>query len=573
MNPTGTHIKCPHCNEFIFYDSNICQYCNKLIKEKPQNSHQSDLLTFIKNELKEKYEIYEIIGKGGMASVYKAKQINLDRTVALKIIHQNMVHDQEFVARFLEEAKISAQLSHPNIVNIYDFGKVGEIYYISMQFLDGRDLSKILQEKKTLPPEVAVTYAKEIANALYYIHNKGYLHRDIKSSNIFITADNKPVITDFGIAYHAGSTAKTVAGTLLGTPEYLSPEQAAGKEATPASDYYSLGIVLYECLTGQLPFSDTNPAVTISKITNDTPKKPASINPNIPKQTEGLILGLLSKNPDKRNVHIKTLLESKDIQVSRPIKQKAARKTNSLRITAIIILSILLIGIIATMVYITMPRTHQIGDLFREQPTLQPPPYDHQHAIESRETAPLPETRITDSPATSPAPTPDPPSPRPEPDTEPVAPVTLPDVVDQIESNMINFGDFKIMSTQVTREIWEKVRESDTANEVKPASNVIRGRGRYINNATYAEIQKFFNALNRLQGNPYHYDLPSHGELRESKNDASHVQLTGEVNMGLIMYLNPESRLGIENYIGRNQEPQYISEGLEITFNIVRRKN
>ena len=176
-----------------------------------------------------RYEIKSELGRGGMATVYKAVQKNLNRTVALKVIHQNLLHDTEFVSRFLREAQLSASLSHRGIVTVYDVGSVGSVHFIAMEYLEGEDLHQMVRRLRKLDWHKVVNWMIPIAEALDYIHEKGLYHRAIKSSNIIITKEGLPVLMDFGIAHAADGTKLTQAGTVIGTPEYMSPEQAQGK--------------------------------------------------------------------------------------------------------------------------------------------------------------------------------------------------------------------------------------------------------------------------------------------------------------------------------------------------------
>ncbi|MBN1187432.1 MAG: serine/threonine protein kinase, partial [Bacteroidales bacterium] len=211
--------------------------------------------TTIRQALADKYEIQSVIGRGGMATVYKAVQNSLNRLVALKVIHQNLIHDEEFVGRFLREAQICGQLKHQNIVTVYDFGSIGSVHYMSMEYLEGETLREKIKSRGILGVDETVSYMHTIAQALGYIHQKGIVHRDVKSSNIFITNEGRPVLMDFGIVYSKGIESLSQYGAVLGTPEYMSPEQADGRiKADGRSDIYSLGVIMFECLTGRLPF-------------------------------------------------------------------------------------------------------------------------------------------------------------------------------------------------------------------------------------------------------------------------------------------------------------------------------
>ncbi len=291
--------RCPYCYELININAIKCKHCSSLltsgVPEGEINSTEQVNLA-----LKNKYEILEEIGRGGMATVYKAVQKNLNRLVALKVIHSNLIHYKEFLERFNREAQLSASLNHHNIVTIHDVGFEGGINYISMEYLDGSDLHSIIQNRGRLQIDYAINIVAQIAEALDYAHEKGIIHRDIKSSNIIVTKDGKPVLTDFGIA-HAASTSKlTQSGMVIGTPDYMSPEQALGKDVDSQSDLYSLGIVLYESLTGILPFRGDTPVSTIYKIVHENPDPIHNKILDAPRWIESIIKKGLAKNKKSR---------------------------------------------------------------------------------------------------------------------------------------------------------------------------------------------------------------------------------------------------------------------------------
>lgn len=256
-----------------------------------------DLDSDIRKALGDKYEILSVIGKGGMATVYKAIQNSLNRPVALKIIHSNLVHDKEFIDRFLREAQVCGQLNHPNIVTVYDFGSVGSVHYMSMEFLEGVTLRDKVKSSGTLNESETIRYINPIAQALGYIHQIGFVHRDVKSSNIFITKEGRPVLMDFGIVYSKRIESLSQYGSVIGTPEYMSPEQASGKlKVDGRSDIYSLGVIMFECLTGRLPFKSDNHLTTLHQILHDYPPEIKLINPLVPKWLSNIVAACLVKD-------------------------------------------------------------------------------------------------------------------------------------------------------------------------------------------------------------------------------------------------------------------------------------
>jgi serine/threonine protein kinase len=219
-----------------------------------------------------KYEIIEEVGRGGFAAVYKAVDTTLDRTVALKVLAPHLLWDPTFVERFQREAKVAANLDHPNIVTIYEVAQIKGVYFIAMQFLEGRTLSRILEAEGPLPVPRVQAVVEQIASALDYAHARGFVHRDIKPSNIIVAHDGRVTLTDFGLVKAGEGTQLTASGMVFGTPEYMSPEQAEGKVLDAQSDIYSLGVVLYEMLAGQAPFvADTTPAVMYKHVHEPPP--------------------------------------------------------------------------------------------------------------------------------------------------------------------------------------------------------------------------------------------------------------------------------------------------------------
>ena len=248
-----------------------------------------------------KYEIIGEIGRGGFAAVYEAVDTTLDRTVALKALAPHLLWDPNFLERFQQEAKLAANLKHPNIVVIYEFGQLEGVVYIAMEHLGDQNLAGLIRKEGALPPSRILKIVSQVASALDYAHSKGLVHRDIKPSNIMVGAGDHVTVTDFGIAKAAAATALTTTGKIFGTPEYMSPEQAMGtRELDARSDNYSLGVVVYQMFTGQVPFSRETPLGVMRCHVDEPPPPPSQINPAIPSAVEAILLKALAKERERR---------------------------------------------------------------------------------------------------------------------------------------------------------------------------------------------------------------------------------------------------------------------------------
>jgi serine/threonine-protein kinase len=250
--------------------------------------------------LNNRYELEQKIGEGGMARVYRGRDTRLNRRIAVKVLHNHYASDPGFLQRFHHEAQAAANLRHPNIVDVYDVGLDGDIHYIVMEYVEGSDLKALLTRSGPLPVEQAIPIAEAVAQGLSAAHRMSLVHRDVKPQNIIVGPDGQVKITDFGIAKSALSTAMTETGVTFGTADYISPEQARGQPATPRSDIYSLGVTLYEMLTGRLPFvGESSIAVAMQHVAEDPPL-PRMLNPRIPPALEALVLRTMSKEPEER---------------------------------------------------------------------------------------------------------------------------------------------------------------------------------------------------------------------------------------------------------------------------------
>ena len=249
-----------------------------------------------------RYEILEEVGLGGMATVYKAKDHVLNRLVAVKVLKDEFTTDTEFIKRFNTEAQAAASLSHPNIVSIYDVGHEDEnnLYYIVMELVQGKTLKEIINSEGVLSWKWAVNIAMQIASALELAHKNGIVHRDIKPHNIIITEDGIAKVTDFGIAKAVSNSTITAFGTTIGSVHYFSPEQAKGGFTDAKSDLYSLGVVMYEMLTGKVPFDADTPVSVALKHMQEEPKEPIELNPEIPTAVNQIVIKAMQKEPSAR---------------------------------------------------------------------------------------------------------------------------------------------------------------------------------------------------------------------------------------------------------------------------------
>ena len=246
-----------------------------------------------------RYKIVSRLGSGGMADVYLAEDQQLGRKVALKLLHRRFSADPGFVERFRREAQAAAGLQHPNIVSVYDRGSYEETYYIAMEYLPGRSLKQLIRDQAPLDPVRAIDLTIQILQAARFAHRHGVIHRDLKPHNVIVDDADQAKVTDFGIA-RAGASDMTETGSIMGTAQYLSPEQAQGHAVSAASDLYSIAVVLYEMLTGRVPF-DADSAVTIAlKHVSESPTAPTRINAGVPRELEQIVMWALNKNPADR---------------------------------------------------------------------------------------------------------------------------------------------------------------------------------------------------------------------------------------------------------------------------------
>jgi tetratricopeptide (TPR) repeat protein/predicted Ser/Thr protein kinase len=250
--------------------------------------------------LADRYELLHLLGRGGMGAVYKARDTELDRIVALKLIRPELARNPEILRRFKQELILARQVTHKNVIRIFDLGQSGGIKFITMDFVEGQDLRVLLVERGKFPPEQAARVMLQICHALEAAHSEGVIHRDLKPQNIMVAPDGRVYVMDFGIARSAHLPGMTQTGALIGTPEYMSPEQARGEKLTARSDLFSLGVIFYELLTGKSPYPADAPLGTLWKRLQEKPKPPAEIDASVPKPLNDIVMSALEIEPENR---------------------------------------------------------------------------------------------------------------------------------------------------------------------------------------------------------------------------------------------------------------------------------
>ena len=246
-----------------------------------------------------RYRVLHRVGSGGMADVVCAEDLQLGRKVAIKLLHRRFAADEEFVERFRREASSAAGLQHPHVVAVYDRGAWDGTYYIAMEYLEGRTLKKLVQEEAPLAAPRAIDFTIQILRAARFAHKRGIIHRDLKPHNVIVDGEGRAKVTDFGIA-RAGASDMTQTGSIMGTAQYLSPEQAQGFSVSAPSDLYSVGIILYEMLTGRVPFEGESAVAIALKQVSQAPVPPSAYNPDVPPALEAVVLRALEKDPARR---------------------------------------------------------------------------------------------------------------------------------------------------------------------------------------------------------------------------------------------------------------------------------
>lgn len=312
---TRTARICPACAQRFSSDARFCPFDGEPLTESARYDPTADPLQG--RVIDDRYEILDLIGEGGMGSVYRARHVRLGRSFALKALKRELSVDPELSARFIREAKAAAAISHPNVVQISDFGSLptGQPYFV-MELLEGISLSSLVWNDGPLPPVRALKIAREIAQGLAAAHEAGIIHRDLKPDNVHVgrSGDSPVKVLDFGLAKVAGGSKLTRQGIVYGTPHYMSPEQASGEGVDPRSDLYALGVVLYEMLTGRVPFEADSYMGVLTKQLYASPSPPSELlaAPGLLPPVEQLVLRCLEKRPSKRFASMAAFVDAVD---------------------------------------------------------------------------------------------------------------------------------------------------------------------------------------------------------------------------------------------------------------------
>jgi len=287
--------------------------------------------------LNDRYKIKKQRGSGGMALVYEAQDILLDRKVAIKMLRPEFVSDEDFINKFRHEAKAVARITHPNVVSIYDIVESENSLYLVMEYIEGKDLKSLIQKRGKLSVVEALDIANQVTAGVEVAHENNIIHCDIKPHNILITDNNQVKVTDFGIARAVTSSTMTITDTIMGSAHYFSPEQAQGKEINTYSDIYSIGVVLYEMLSGKVPFNGESPISVALKHIQEEPKELKEVLPSVPKEVNELVMKTLSKEPEDRHVSAKQLREEivntiKNIEVNESFNEEDSEKQSQTKV-------------------------------------------------------------------------------------------------------------------------------------------------------------------------------------------------------------------------------------------------
>src|SRR5918992_1380187 len=305
-----------------------------------------------------RYELEQKVGSGGMSKVYRAHDRLLERTVALKILHEHYSKDDEYIERFRREARAVAQLTHPNVVTVIDRGEHEGRQFIVFEFIDGENLKQLVEREGPLPPRQVVELGLQIASALGSAHARGVVHRDVKPQNVILTDEGRPKVTDFGIARSSDVESVTLTGTVMGTSEYLAPEQARGELVDFRSDVYSLGVILFELSAGEVPFRGENPVSVAMRHLHEPVPSVRERRPDVPARLDAAIRRAMAKDPEERFGSMDELIAELEacrralgegeetIVLPAPARPRRARRSARRLVRAVVLslLALLLVG-------------------------------------------------------------------------------------------------------------------------------------------------------------------------------------------------------------------------------------
>jgi serine/threonine protein kinase len=293
---------CPQCGTWNRATSPACQRCNETLPEleRVPFDRPDEEITRLRRATGNRYRVLRRLGGGGMADVYVAEQVQLTRRVVIKVLHPHLARDAEVAERFRREAEAAAKLVHPHIVAIHDYGATADVVFTVMPYLEGGSMADLIQKTRFLEPARAATIASQVACALDYAHRRGVVHRDVKPDNVLFDEDGNAALTDFGIATARFHGRLTASGRAMGTPHYMSPEQAMGKLVDGRSDIYAVGILLYEALVGFPPFDGADSFSVSYKQVHEAPVAPTEVSSRVPPALSEIVMKCLQKQPNAR---------------------------------------------------------------------------------------------------------------------------------------------------------------------------------------------------------------------------------------------------------------------------------
>ena len=293
---------CPQCGNWNRATSPVCQRCNETLPdlERTPSDRPDEEITRLRRATGNRYRVIRRLGGGGMADVYVAEQVQLSRRCVIKVLHPHLARDAEVAERFRREAEAAAKLVHPHICGIHDYGATQDVVFTVMPYLEGGSLADLIQKQRTIDPVRAATVASQVACALDYAHRHGVVHRDVKPDNVLFDEDGNAALTDFGIATARFHGRLTASGRAMGTPHYMSPEQAMGKLVDGRSDIYAVGILLYESLVGFPPFDGADSFSVSYKQVHEPPVAPDVVSSRVPAELSAIVMKCLSKQPAAR---------------------------------------------------------------------------------------------------------------------------------------------------------------------------------------------------------------------------------------------------------------------------------